>query len=682
MTRITLRIAATATLLLPLATSFADVTLPPIFSDHMVLEKTAKVPIWGKADPGEKVTITLGDKTATATAGAEGKWMASLDLKDAAAGPFEVIVKGNNEIKIADVVVGEVWVASGQSNMEWTLNKTIGAEEEIAKSANPLLRQFLVKKSAIPQPTDKVEGSWVLAGPETSGGFSAVGYYFAKDLQNTLKVPVGLIHTSWGGTPSEAWTSQEAIKSNPDLKTASERLWEIVPAFPAQLKAFVDEFKTWLKANDREDRKTADRAAFAGVDVSTDGWTKVKLPGVIKGQGLPANGAVWLRKDITFAEKPKSAFRLNFGDIDGLDSFYWNGKLIKEFTVDTLPGVGVVRFYNINPEDVKVGRNVAALRIFAPARPAQVKAIPSGAKFEAPADWLAKAEFEFPVLASDSKAVPVPPTAPTGPHNVSSYLFNGMINPIVPYAIKGAIWYQGESNAGRSYQYRTAFPLMITDWRTKWDQGDFPFYFCQLANFQVKTPAPGDSGWAELREAQSLTLKLPNTGQAVLIDVGESGDIHPRNKKDVGQRLALIALAKDYGQKVVYSGPVYQSQKVEDGKIRLTFDHLGGGLVARPVPATYDVQSVNNETAALTRNSPKSELEGFAICGEDKQWVWADAKIDGDNVVVWSDKVAKPIAVRYGWANNPTVNLYNKEGLPADPFRTDDFTPVTLDKKY
>jgi len=682
MNRIKLRIAATATLLLPMATSFAAVTLPPIFSDHMVLEKTAKVPIWGQADPGEKVTITLADKTATATAGADGKWTASLDLKDSAAGPFDVIVKGNNEIKITDVVVGEVWVASGQSNMEWTLSRTIGAEEEIAKSANPLLRQFLVKKSAIPQPTDKVEGSWVLATPETSGGFSAVGYYFAKDLQNTLKVPVGLIHTSWGGTPSEAWTSQEAIKSNPDLKASSERLWEIIPAFPKQLTTFIEELKTWLKANGREDRKTADRAAFAGVDVSTEGWTPVKLPGVIKGEGLPANGAVWIRKDVTFAEKPKSGIRINFGDLNGIDSLYWNGKLVKEYTVETHPGAGVVRNYNINLDDIKVGRNVVALRIFAPTQPPQVKAVPSGVPFTAPAEWLAKAEFELPALAADAKPAPVAPVAPTGPQNVASYLYNGMINPIVPYAIKGVIWYQGESNAGRSYQYRTAFPLMITDWRTKWDQGDFPFYFCQLANFQAKTPTPGESGWAELREAQSLTLGLPNTGQAILIDIGESGDIHPRNKKDVGQRLARIALAKDYGQDIVYSGPVYKSQKVEDGKIRLTFDQLGGGLVAHPVPETFDVQTLTDKKEALTRNSPKSEIEGFAICGEDKQWVWADAKIDGDNVIVWSDKVAKPVAVRYGWANNPTVNLYNKAGLPASPFRTDDFPASTLERKY
>ena len=680
MIRTPLHLVAAATFLLPLGSALADVTLPTIFSEHMVLEKTAKVPVWGKADPGEKITVTLADQTASATAGEDGKWTLNLDLKDSGPGPFEMTVKGKNEIKIADVVVGEVWVASGQSNMEWAVKNTTDAEAEIAKSANPMLRQFLVKKNAIPAPTDQMEGSWVIAGPGTTPGFTAVGYFFGKSLQKELNVPVGLINTSWGGTPSEAWTSTEALNTVPALKDSTERLLKDASTYSQRLKDYVEKLTAWLKANGRDDKKS-DPAAFAGLDASKDGWTAVNLPGAITGPGLPNNGVVWLRRDIEFKTKPQEDLKLTFGGIDGFEAFYRNGQLIKELPYDNILSAGARRTYTVPASAIKVGNNVAALRIFSPIVPAAVKSLP--AQFDGQTSkWMAKAEQTFPALAANAEAAPTAPGNLPTPQNTSSYLFNGMINPVIPYAIKGAIWYQGESNAGRAFQYRTAFPLMITDWRTRWQQGDFPFYFVQLANYQVKESKPAESGWAELREAQSLTLKLPNTGQAVIIDIGESGDIHPRNKKDVGERLAKIALARDYGKDLVYSGPVYQSMKVEDGKVRLTFDHLGGGLVAHPVPEKYDVNSGKKQTAPLVRNSPNSELEGFSICGEDKQWVWADAKIDGDSVVVWSDKVPKPVAVRYGWANNPNTNLYNKAGLPTSPFRTDDFPAATLNGKY
>jgi sialate O-acetylesterase len=257
-----------------------------------------------------------------------------------------------------------------------------------------------------------------------------------------------------------------------------------------------------------------------------------------------------------------------------------------------------------------------------------------------------------------------------------------MVAPLIPYAISGVIWYQGESNIGRAWQYRTAFPLLIKDWRRQWGQGDFPFYFCQLANFKEKQAEPGESVWAELREAQSATLALPRTGQAVLIDIGESRDIHPRNKKPAGERLAALALANNYEQAIPFSGPVYESSQFADGKAVLHFKHTDGGLVARPLPDTFDVETKIKETAPLIRNSPESELEGFAICGEDKKWGWARAMIDGDTVIVWSEKIPSPVAVRYAWADNPTGNLYNGAGLPASPFRTDDFPLTTLNVKY
>ena len=278
-------------------------------------------------------------------------------------------------------------------------------------------------------------------------------------------------------------------------------------------------------------------------------------------------------------------------------------------------------------------------------------------------------------------AVPQPPLSRQSQVCISGSLYGGMIAPIVPYAIRGAIWYQGESNVGRAWQYRTSFPLMIGDWRARWKQGDFPFYFCQLPNIDVKNPQPGEAQWAELREAQSMALKLPHTGQAVLIDLGEADDIHPHNKQDVGERLAILALAQDYGQKIAYSGPVDQSIKIESGKARLSFAHVEGGLVARPVPELFVRSLLRFETAPTVRNSPQSELEGFAICGEDRKWVWADAKIEGESVVVWSKQVPAPVAVRYGWASNPTCNLYNKAGCPASPFRTDDFPVSTQNTK-
>jgi sialate O-acetylesterase len=667
------------------ATAFADVKLPAIISDHMVLEKSAKVPVWGKADPGEEVTVTLNGQSAKTTADAGGKWMTSLNLKDSEPGPFELTVEGKNKLSIADVVVGEVWVASGQSNMEWVVKNTLDADKVIAQSENPLLRQFLVKKNPAREALEDTEGTWVAASPQTTAGFTAVGYFFARRLQSELKVPVGLIHTSWGGTPSEAWTSVAAIDSVPDLKAARERLWTQTEEFPAKKQAFIDGFGTWLKDNAREDKPAAEAAAFAGADVSTDGWAPVKVPGVVAAKGLPETGAVWLRKEVNIPAKPTTNLRLSL-PIDGFESVYWNGKLLKQTTYLDGLGNGTIRRYgpyDIPPADVLEGKNVLAIRFFEPVGPAKLAGEPKADAISLSGEWLAKAEYDFPALDPQKRAAaPQPPANPPGPQNVASFLFNGMIHPILPYAISGVIWYQGESNASRAYQYRTAFPLMITDWRKQWNQGDFPFYFCQLANYMAKKPEPGDCNWAELREAQSQTLKLPNTGQAILIDIGESGDIHPRNKKDVGDRLALVALAKNYKKSIPYSGPAYDSMKIKNGKAVLTFKHAEDGLVAKPLPETFAVKSQTNETAPLVRNSPASQLEGFAICGEDKKWVWADAKIQGKTVVVSSDKVPAPVAVRYAWAENPTCNLYNNAGLPASPFRTDDFPPITINGKY
>lgn len=565
--------------------------------------------------------------------------------------------------------------------MEWALKNTSGAPEEIARSANPNLRQFLEKKNAAPESAETAEGEWVVASPESTGSFSAVGYYFAKRLQGELNSPVGIINSSWGGTPSEAWTSQLSIASVPELHESGLLKRKSLADHPAQKADYVEKMRQWLKAHSREDRPTSDVTAFAGPDLSREGWVPVKLPGEVRGNGIAENGAVWLRKEIEAT--PGSPLNLAL-PIDGFDSVYWNGKLLQQTTWESYPGHGGVRRggpLNIPADDVKPGKNILAIRLYQPAGPAKFTADPKAGTQSLGGEWLARTEFELPAVPSDNPC-PIPPKNPPRPQDIASFLYDGMIHPIIPYGIRGVIWYQGESNAGRAMQYRTAFPLLIQDWRKQWNRGDIPFYFCQLAGYMAKKPEPGDSAWAELREAQSLTLALPKTGQAILIDIGESGDIHPQNKKDVGERLALIALANDYGKKIAFSGPVFATMKIEGGKAVLSFRHADGGLVAAPLPETFDVRKAANEKAPLVRNSPESQLEGFAICGADKVWHWADARIDGDKVIVSSPKVSEPLAVRYAWADNPTGNLTNQEGLPAGPFRTDDFPGVTAGKSY
>ncbi len=483
------------------ATLSAEVKLPALFSDHAVLQSAAKVPVWGWAAPSEEVSVSLAGANAKTKAGTDGKWMTTLDLSATGPGPFDLIVKGSNELKVTDVLVGEVWLCLGQSNMEMKLSTTEGAKDVMAKTNNPQLRHFKVEKNESATPVTDVVGKWVLAVNRDAGLFTGVGFYFGQSLQQTLSTPVGLVNVSWGGSMAEAWMSPEALASDDEMRQRAEAL---------------------------------------------------------------------------------------------------------------------------------------------------------------------KAQIDLP-----EKAL-VPRRSP-------SYLYNGMLSPVIPYGIAGAIWYQGESNVGVGSRYGKLLSAMIRDWRGRWAQNDLPLYICQLANFHPKQPEPGaTSRWAELREGQTGFTATANTGQAILIDLGEDATIHPRNKKDVGERLARIALARDYARDVVYSGPVYKSFTVEGGKLLLRFTHADGGLVARELPAAYPPSSLDpGKTVPLVRNSPGSQLEGFIICGENRKWVWADAKIEGDTVVVSSLQVPAPVAVRYAWANNPTCNLYNGAGLPAGPFRTDDFPGST-----
>jgi sialate O-acetylesterase len=497
----------------------ADVRLPAVISDNMVLQAGGRVSLWGWADPNEEINVAVSWRKVDWTIQADnaGKWSFQMTAPDVG-GPYEITFKGKNTVTVKNILAGEVWLCSGQSNMQMAVEQAANAKEEIAAADYPQIRLFTVTRKVAEKPQADCTGKWVVCSPETVGNFSAVGYFFGRDLYKELKQPIGLIHSSWGGTAAEAWTSPVALQENPNLEPILKRYKEALAVYP-QAKAKYDE---------------------------------------------------------AMAQWPQAA--------------------------------------------------------------KQAKAA--------------------------GKQAPPRPGLPMGPENPNSPcgLYNAMIAPLVPYTIRGTIWYQGESNAGRAYQYRDLFPTMIKSWWNAWGQQgqeDFAFLFVQLANFMAVKDEPGDSTWAELREAQLLTLELPNTGMAVIVDIGDAKDIHPKDKQDVGKRLALWALANSYGRKVVYSGPLYKYMEKRDNKIVLSFGHVGGGLVAKG----------------------GEPLKGFAIAGADRKFVWADAKIEGDQIVVSSEKVADPVAVRYAWADNPMCNLYNKADLPASPFRTDAWPGVTVDKK-
>jgi len=494
----------------------AKIKLPALVSDRMVLQRGEKTHVWGWASAGEKVTVKFGEKTAEATAGADGKWSVRLlGLKEGMTG--DLTISGEDEKVVKDVLVGEVWVASGQSNMEWPVLASKDYPQEQAAATFPEIRMFILKKTASGAAKDDCEGAWWVTTPENVGKFSAVGYFFAREVHRALKVPVGIIHTSWGGTPAEFWTPAAVLEREPSFKRYFAR-WE-------------QEKKNYPKA----------KAAY---DEALAKWKTEVEQAKASGQPQPPG-----------PRKPR-----------GEDDF-------------GAPGC----------------------------------------------------------------------------------LWNAMIEPVLPYTIQGAIWYQGEANGGdeeNAKLYRALFPTMILSWRQAWSEAgldgtpnrEFPFLFVQLANYRTRFDEPVDSLWGVLRESQSMTLELPRTGMAVAIDIGEANDIHPKNKQDVGRRLALSALAQVYYQDIEYSGPLFSGAQEEEGKMRLSFRNSEG-----------------------LKAADGGKIKGFAIAGEDRKFVWADIDIEADHVIVSSPQVPKPVAVRYGWADNPDVNLVNGAGLPASPFRTDDW---------
>ncbi|MFT5121883.1 MAG: sialate O-acetylesterase [Kiritimatiellia bacterium] len=645
-------------ILFPLALQ-AELRVAQIFGDNMVLQRDQLVPVWGWAEPGESVAVTAAGMKAQTKADASGKWMAKIGPFKVGE-PFSLTVKGSSTITFNNVVAGEVWICSGQSNMEWSVNGSRDALTERSQANYPMIRHVKVRNTTSGTPLDDTGNSgWQVCTPEAVGAFTAVGYFFGRHLQKELHVPIGLLNTSWGGTIVETWASAESVKTHPDF---TEKIAEMQEAAKqtdtaVAMNAYNEKMEAWQIAYEKALQSDDEQWQVPVLNVAT--WKTMKLPGLWEGQGLPNfDGLVWFRKTVDVpASWAGKECTLSMSPIDDMDTTWVNG-----VRVGGTENYSVARKYTVPGSAVKAGQLSIAVRVHDTGGGGGFHGDANLMKLECAGEAPISIAGEWAYALSSAMArVPVKPTPPAsmGGPNHPTLLYNAMVHPIVPYAVKGAIWYQGESNAGRAYQYRSLFPLMINDWRKHWSP-ELSFYFVQLANFMAPTDAPQESAWAELREAQSMTLSLPKTGQAVIIDIGEAADIHPKNKQDVGLRLAYHALAKDYGKKVVYSGPTYQSMKKDGAKIRLAFDHLGGGLKA------VDGQP----------------LKHFAIAGADQKFVWADAVIDGGEVIVSSPQVAEPVAVRYAWANNPEgCNLYNAAGLPASPFRTDDWPGVTVNSR-
>lgn len=497
------------------ASARAELKLPAIIGDHMVLQQKQSNPIWGWDTPGTKVTVTFGDQKKSAEAGADGRWTVKLDPVSANATPQVLSISGTNKKDVQDVLVGEVWMCSGQSNMGFTLSRDWNGDIEAAASKINTLRLIKVPQVGTQDLKTDFNGSWKYSDADSSSSFTAVGFMFGRYLHSILNVPVGLIDNAWGGSAAEAWIRRDTIEKDP-------------------------RFALLMQNTHQHEALAQTEKAKADHQAAMDKW----------------------KQDV---EKAKAA-----------------GKT--------------------------------------PPRAPQ-----------SPEAWL---------------------SGNARPGNI----FAGVVNPTLGYGIKGVIWYQGETNAGRAYEYAQLFPFMIEQWRKEWNEGDFPFYWVQLADYMAEKPEPGDSTWAELRETQTKTMKLPNTGQAVIIDLGEGRDIHPRNKHDVAARLVRWALVKDYGLKFPYHSPEYKSVEFKDNKAELAFDTFGTNLY------TFDVD----------------EARGFAVCGEDKVWHWAKGKVTGPSTIeVSCEQVAKPVAVRYAWADNPVCNVYGADGLPLTPFRTDDFPMIT-----
>ncbi len=636
-----------------------NVSVSPMFSDHMVLQRDIPLKVWGNATPGQTVIVSIARQDVTAVANKEGKWTATLAPRPAG-GPHSLRVAGKQAKVFTDVLYGDVWICSGQSNMGQQVASSLNPAEEIAAANYPQIRFYSVPNSPAVDPLPRCFSGWEVCSPNNVGIFSAAGYFFGRDLHKSLNVPIGLINSSWGGTCAQVWTSREAMESVPELKHYVDALDKKIAANPAGLKAYRKAIAEWeVNTKAVSTRFSKDPGikylaeGWAKTDFDDSKWKQMALPSMWE-KVMNIDGIVWFRKEVTIpAAWAGKDLELSLGAVDDMNVTYFNNVEVGRTGMETREYWSAKRNYTVPAKLVGPGKAVITVRVMdhymgggfgGPAAAMHLSLKSDKKPMPLTGNWKYRVAHEFikrgaPTSVDGFQITQGDPTA----------LYNGMINPLIPYGIKGAIWYQGEGNAGRATEYRTLLKVLITDWRTNWGQGDFPFIIVQLANFMGPVGTPVQPGWAELREAQAMALELPNTGLAVAIDIGDAADIHPKNKQDVGKRLALSARKIAYGEDIVYSGPTYKKMKVEGKNIRLLFDNVGGGLMAKG-----------------------GQLKTFAIAGKNGKFYHARARIDRNTVLVAANEVPNPTAVRYAWANNPVgCNLYNAEGLPAVPFRTD-----------
>jgi alpha-L-fucosidase 2 len=674
-------------------TAPSRLVMPRLFGDGMVLQRDAPVKIWGHAAPGETVNVSFHGQKRTAITGKNGAWTITL-APMAYGGPYTLMVNDENDtLRYTDVLIGDVWVCSGQSNMEFPISgwsHVNNAGEEIKNADYPAIRLFTVKKAIDPTPAEEVAGgTWEHCSPATIAPFSAVGYFFGRKLYQALKIPIGLINTTWGGTDIESWISRKSLDTSAAFHDAVADLPHVTLD---SLRAIYRQRSLQLVMSLQGSLPDpATEATFKDASFDDSHWPVMQLPGLWDNQqlGPSFDGVVWFRREVDLTSvDPRDTALLSLGMIDDNDETYVNGA-----RVGATNGYNLHRVYKIIPGILHPGKNTIAVKVTdggggggiygeksdlrlelpaaKPASPVPTSpASPSSAEWSSPAqtiDLTGPWPFQVAsIIAGDGGF---------GPNSYPSLLYNAMVNPLKDYRIKGAIWYQGENNASRAWQYRKAMPLLIEDWRHQWNEDTLPFYFVQLTSFKA---SGGDSNkgstWAELRESQAKTTSLPHTGMAVTLDIGDPGDIHPKDKQDVGKRLAALALRHTYGLPGIASGPVFRSIRITGSKALLSFANIGAGL------ALKDTTLVQKGSGLVQKGTT---LHGFELAGTDRHFYPADATIEGNTVIVSSDKVARPQAVRYGWKDDASdANLYNREGYPAAPFRTDDWPAVTRDKKY
>lgn len=643
--------------------SNANVRMASIFGDHMVLQRGIEIPVWGWADSGEKITTTFCGQSVSVKADKSGRFMVKFLPMDAG-GPYEMTIQGKNEIVLSDVLIGDVWICGGQSNMEMPVKGFTGqpitnSDRELQNANYNSLRLITVERNMSTEPVDSFESSgWKSAMGENIEDFSAVGYFFGKEIFLDQNVPIGLVSVNWGGTNCETWTSAESLEDDPDFGTVVKEMQETGLSVEDYLATSSESFNKWVEKVNKDDEGF--KEGWMDHEGSPGDWLEMEIPGLWEDNGHAGfDGSMWFTREVILPETYAGReLTIRVGKIDDSDLTYFNGIKIGglENQWNTL------REYRVPAKLAKAGKNYITIRVFDTGGGGGINGSPGdlvllldgiSEGISLSGKWSYKIGY---------KMNQNPPSINFGPNSKPTLLYNGMLNPLIPFGIKGAIWYQGESNASRAYQYRRLFPLMIRDWREKWGQGDFPFLFVQLAAYYPVDDQPVESAWAELREAQHKTLNVVlNTGMAVATDIGEANNIHPANKEDVGKRLALAALKIAYNQEIVYSGPVYQTKEIDGNEIRLNFTQTGSGLIAK---------------------DKYGYLKGFTIAGEDKKFYWAKARIESNSVFIYHPAIKDPVAVRYAWYNNPEdANLYNMEGLPASPFRTDDWDGITKGKK-